>query len=147
MNMGMRLRGRWLAPMSALVRKSWTSGKKEGGMVRTAKKRRTSGSLRARAVKLVDLIDYQRGSIVSREVINKETGTVTVFAFDEGEGLSEHTAPFDALVYVLDGEAEILISGKPFHLGQGEMLIMPARKPHALKALKRMKMLLIMVRS
>ncbi len=97
--------------------------------------------------KLVDLADYQEGSIVSRTVIEKKTGTVTFFAFDEGQGLSEHTAPFDALVYLLDGEAEIVISGKPFRLKAGEMVTMPANEPHALKAIKRFKMVLTMIRS
>ena len=98
-------------------------------------------------IKLVDLADYQEGSIVSRTIIDKKTGTVTLFAFDEGQGLSEHTAPFDALVYLLDGEAEIIISGKPFRLKAGEMIIMPANDPHALKAITRFKMILTMIRS
>jgi len=97
--------------------------------------------------RLVDLADYQEGSIVSRTIIDKKTGTVTFFAFDKGQGLSEHTAPFDALVYLLDGEAEIVISGKPFRLKAGEMLIMPANDPHALKAITRFKMVLTMIRS
>lgn len=95
---------------------------------------------------LIELADYQEGSVVSRTIINKKTGTVTFFAFDEGQGLSEHTAPFDALVYILDGEAEITISGKPVKVSEGEMLIMPANQPHALKAVKRFKMVLTMVR-
>ena len=95
---------------------------------------------------LIELADYQEGSVVSRTIINKQTGTVTFFAFDEGQGLSEHTAPFDALVYILDGEAEITISGKPVKVSEGEMLIMPANQPHALKAIKRFKMVLTMVR-
>jgi quercetin dioxygenase-like cupin family protein len=102
--------------------------------------------LNPQIVELASLVDYQDGAVVSREIIKQKTGTVTVFAFDEGQGLSEHTAPFDALVYVLDGEAEITISGKPFHLKQGEMIIMPANEPHALKAVKKFKMLLIMIR-
>ena len=97
--------------------------------------------------RLVDLVDYQRGSVVSRTVVDKKTGTITLFSFDEGQGLSEHTAPFDALVYLLDGEAEISISGKPLHLREGEMVIMPANQPHALKAIRRFKMLLAMIRS
>jgi quercetin dioxygenase-like cupin family protein len=101
----------------------------------------------AQAAKLADLVDYQNGSVVSREVISRKTGTVTLFAFDEGQGLSEHTAPFDAMVQILDGEAEITIAGKPFHLKTGEMVIMPASKPHALKAAKRFKMILTMIRS
>ena len=93
------------------------------------------------------LIDYQVGSIVSREIIKKDTGTVTVFAFDVGQGLSEHTAPFDALVSVLDGEAEVSIAGKANIVKAGQLIIMPANKPHALQAKKRFKMMLVMVRS
>ena len=93
------------------------------------------------------LVDYQAGSIVSREVIKKPTGTVSLFAFDRDQGLSEHTAPFDALVCVLDGEAEITISGNSHHLREGDMITMPAGQPHALKALARFKMMLIMIRS
>jgi quercetin dioxygenase-like cupin family protein len=103
--------------------------------------------LLATVSKLIDLADYQEGSIVSRTVIEKKTGTVTFFAFVEGQSLSEHTAPFDALVNILDGEAEITIAGKPHRLIAGEMIIMPANEPHALKATKKFKMLLIMVRS
>ena len=96
---------------------------------------------------LVDMVDYQKGAVVSKTIIEKNTGTVTLFAFDMGQGLSEHTAPFDALVQVLDGEVEISISGKPFHLKQGEIIIMPANKPHALKSVTHFKMLLTMIRS
>jgi quercetin dioxygenase-like cupin family protein len=96
---------------------------------------------------LKDLVIYQDGSIVSKEIIKKPTGTVSIFAFDQDQGLSEHTAPFDALVYVLDGEAEITISGKPHHLKEGQMIIMPGGEPHALKAVKRFKMMLVMVKS
>jgi quercetin dioxygenase-like cupin family protein len=101
----------------------------------------------AQVVQMADLVDYQDGSVVSREIINRKTGTVTVFAFDQGQGLSEHTAPFDALVYLLDGQAEIIISSKAFRLKEGEMMIMPANHPHALKALEKFKMLLIMIKS
>lgn len=94
-----------------------------------------------------DMVTYQEGSIVSKEIIRKPTGTVTLFAFDKDQGLSEHTAPFDAMVYLLDGESEILISGEPHRLKAGEMVIMPGGKPHALKAVKRFKMMLVMVRS
>ena len=93
-----------------------------------------------------ELVNYQDGSVVSREIVKKPTGTVTVFAFDEGQGLSEHTAPFDALVQVLEGEVEISIAGKPHRLHCGEMILMPAQQPHALKALKRFKMILTMIR-
>ena len=96
---------------------------------------------------LVDLVDYQEQSVVSRTLIEKTAGTVTLFAFDQGQGLSEHTAPFDALVCVLDGEVEITISGIPAILKQGEMIIMPANEPHALRAIKRFKMMLTMIRS
>ena len=96
--------------------------------------------------RLVDLVTYQGGSVVSRTIIDKKAGTITLFSFEEGQGLSEHTAPFDALVYLLNGEAEIFISGKPFHLREGEIIIMPANQPHALKAVKRFKMLLAMIR-
>ncbi len=99
------------------------------------------------ATRLIDSADYQEGSIVSRTIVDKKTGTVTFFAFDKGQGLSEHTAPFDALVYLLDGEAEIVISGKPFRVKAGEMLIMPANAPHALKAITRFKMILTMIQS
>lgn len=103
--------------------------------------------LKAQALRLAGLIDYQESSVVSREIISQKTGTVTLFAFDKDQGLSEHTAPFDALVYCLDGEAEVTISGNPMPLKEGEMVIMPAHKPHALKALQKFKMLLIMVRA
>ena len=103
--------------------------------------------LKARAVKLADLIDYQDGAVVSREIISKQTGTVTLFAFDKGQGLSEHMAPFDAMVYIFDGEAEIVISGKPLRLGEGEMVIMPANEPHSLKAINRFKMVLTMIKA
>jgi len=101
----------------------------------------------AQAVRLVDLVEYQEGSVVSRTIIDKKAGTVTLFAFDEGQGLSEHTAPFDALVYLVDGEAEVVISGKAIRLKEGEMVIMPANKPHALRALRKFKMVLTMIRS
>jgi quercetin dioxygenase-like cupin family protein len=107
---------------------------------------KSSKELIAKAVKLADSIEYQEGSVVSRTIIDKKTGTVTLFAFDEGQGLSEHTAPFDALVYLLDGEATITISGKPVHTREGELTIMPANQPHCLKATRRFKMLLIMIR-
>ncbi len=99
------------------------------------------------AVKLIDLVSYQEGSIVSRTIIDKATGTCTLFAFDEGQGLSEHTAPFDALVYLVDGEAEVTISGKVLHLKEGDMVIMPANKPHALRAVRKFKMMLVMIKS
>jgi len=97
--------------------------------------------------RLVDLVAYQEGTVVSREIVNKPTGTVTLFAFAERQGLSEHTAPFDALVHVLEGEVEITISGELHRVSTGEAIIMPAGQPHALKGLTRFKMLLVMIRS
>ena len=96
---------------------------------------------------VADLVAYQDGSVVSKTLIDKKTGTVTLFAFAQGQGLSEHTAPFDAMVCVLDGTADISIAGKPLRIGAGEMVIMPATVPHALKAKKRFKMMLTMIRS
>ena len=93
------------------------------------------------------MVEYQGGAIVSREVLKKKTGTVTLFAFAAGQGLSEHTAPFDALVQVLDGEAEITIAGKRHRLRAGELILMPANQPHSLKAARRFKMLLTMIRA
>lgn len=104
-------------------------------------------SVSAQPVRLVDLVEYQEGSVVSRTIIDKETGTVTLFAFDKGQGLSEHTAPFNALVHTIDGEAEVTISGKTFPLKKGEMVIMPANQPHALKATERFKIILMMIRT
>ena len=97
--------------------------------------------------KLADYIVYADNSVVSKTIIKKETGTITLFAFDKGQGLSEHTAPFDALVYILDGQAEIYIVGKVHILKTGETIIMPANQPHALKAIERFKMLLVMIKA
>ena len=97
--------------------------------------------------KLNSLVDYQEGSVVSKEVIKKEKGTVTLFAFDKGQGLSEHTAPFDALVYIFDGQAEINISGKQYSIKAGETIILPANKSHSLKAIDRFKMFLVMIKA
>jgi quercetin dioxygenase-like cupin family protein len=107
----------------------------------------TKNELGAKASNLRDLIGYQEGSVVSRTLIDKKAGTVTLFAFDEKQGLSEHTAPYDALVYVLDGEVEVTISGKPITLKQGEVAILPANEPHALAAKTKFKMLLTMIKS
>ena len=112
-----------------------------------SKNQMTTDKIKAQAVKLIDLIDYQEGSVVSRTIIDKKTGTLTLFAIGEGQGLSEHTAPYDATVYLLNGEAEVSISGKNLRLKEGEMVIMPAGEPHALKALKRFKMMLVMIKS
>ncbi len=100
-----------------------------------------------KATNLIALINYQEGSVVSRTLIEKQTGTVTLFAFDQGQGLTEHTTPFDAMVCVLDGKMEVTISGNSIVLKNGEMVIMPANKPHALKAIEKFKMMLIMIRS
>lgn len=101
----------------------------------------------AGVLKLSDLVAYQENSIVSRTLIDKKTGTVTLFSFDRGQGLSEHTAPYDAMVCVLEGEVRIVISGRPLHARAGDMVVMPAREPHALEALEKFKMLLVMIRS
>jgi len=103
--------------------------------------------LAERILKLAELVEYQEGSVVSRTIVDQKTGTLTLFAFAKGQGLSEHTTPFDALVHLLDGEAEITISGKSYLLKEGETIIMPANKPHALKAVKSFKMMLVMIRS
>lgn len=92
------------------------------------------------------LVKYQKGAVVSKEIIRKPTGIITLFAFDKGQGLSEHTAPFDAMVHIMDGEADIFISGKPNRVKKGEMIIMPAGKPHALKAVEKFKMMLVMIK-
>ena len=97
--------------------------------------------------KMAELIGYQTGAVVSRTLIDKEAGTVTLFAFDAGQGLSEHTAPFDALVYALEGEVLVTISGKSHTLKNGDMIVMPSNEPHGLKAVNRFKMLLIMVKA
>lgn len=106
-----------------------------------------SGIPVAEAVAVQELVQYQAGSVVSRQIVKQEKGNVTIFAFDEGQELSEHTAPFDALVHVIDGEAEITISGKAIRTKPGEMVLMPANQPHALKAAGRFKMVLTMIRT
>lgn len=93
------------------------------------------------------LLDYQDDAVVSREIIRKGAGTLTLFAFDRGQGLSEHTAPFDAVVYITDGQARVNISGRPHVVKKGQMIIMPAHKPHSLKAVRRFKMLLILIKA
>ncbi len=105
-----------------------------------------TGEYTKEGLALDGLVSYQDGSVVSRTVINSPSGTVTLFAFDREQSLSEHTAPFDALVHILDGKAEITISGKPHLLKKGEMIIMPADRPHGLKALDRFKMMLVMIK-
>ena len=101
----------------------------------------------AQALPLLGLVNYQDGSVVSRVVLKREKGNITIFAFDEGQGLSEHTSPFDALVQAIEGEAEITVAGKPIALKAGEVVLLPAEKPHAVKATTCFKMLLTMVRS
>lgn len=103
-------------------------------------------SLMARALKAADQVSYQTGAIVSKTVVSAAGGNITLFAFDEGQALSEHSAPFDALVYVLDGEAEIRISGQVHMVKTDEMIIMPAGEPHAVKANRAFKMMLIMIK-
>jgi quercetin dioxygenase-like cupin family protein len=97
--------------------------------------------------RVVDLVSYQEGAVVSRVVVKRDTGNVTLFAFDAGQELSEHTAPFDALVQVLEGEAAITIAGRPHRVRTGEMILMPAQHPHSVNAISRFKMLLTMIRS
>jgi len=102
---------------------------------------------KSQVLKLADLVSYQEGSVVSRQITKADAGNVTLFAFDTGQELSEHTAPFDALVHLLDGEAEIHISGQPYALNAGDAIIMPASAPHAIKAKTKFKMLLTMIRA
>lgn len=112
----------------------------------STKKDKTAADLKSRAVDLAGLVNYQDGSIVSREVVSRPTGTVTAFAFDAGEQLSEHTAPFDAMVINLDGEADVTTGGNVSRLKSGQMIIMPAAIPHAVRAVTRFKMLLVMIK-
>lgn len=111
------------------------------------KKQAVNESLLAKANNLEGLIDYQKDAIVSKTIIAKKTGTVTLFAFDAGQGLSEHTAPYDAMVHIVDGEGEITIADNGIGVKKGEMVILPANKPHSVKALSKFKMLLVMIRS
>ena len=104
-------------------------------------------SLTANALALTKLIDYQAGAVVSRTLADKAAGTITIFAFDSGQGLSEHSAPYDAFVYAVDGEASVTISGEKHRLIEGQMIIMPANQPHAVRAVTAFKMLLVMIRS
>jgi len=101
----------------------------------------------AQVAEVAGHVSYQEGAVVSREIVRAPAGSVTLFAFDEGQGLSEHTAPFNALVQVVEGEVEITVSGSPHSVKGGEMILLPAGKPHALRALKRFKMILTMIRS
>jgi len=110
-------------------------------------KKSTTESLLARPIDLAGLAEYQDGAVVSREIIKKKTGTITAFSFDEGEGLSEHTAPFEAMVYILDGEADIMVENVVHRVKAGQMIIFPKDAVHSLTAVKKFKMLLIMIRS
>ena len=101
---------------------------------------------KSQVLNVIEMVGYQEGAVVSRQITKAEAGNVTLFAFDKDQGLSEHTAPYDALVHVLEGEAEVTIAGKPFHLKAGDAIIMPANDPHALKAIQKFKMLLTMIR-
>ncbi len=102
---------------------------------------------KSQTLHIAELVNYQEGSVVSRQITKAEAGNVTLFAFDKDQGLSEHTAPFDALVHVLEGEAEVTISGQSYRLNAGDAIIMPANEPHALKAIQKFKMLLTMIRA
>jgi quercetin dioxygenase-like cupin family protein len=102
--------------------------------------------MKGKPLRIHDIVDFQSGSIVSSQLLEKETGTITLFAFDAGEGLSEHTTPFDAFLYVFEGEAEITIAGTAHRVSEGELIIMPADKPHSVKAYKRFKMMLVMIK-
>jgi len=101
----------------------------------------------SKVLALTDLVGYQEGAIVSRTIVDEDTGTVTLFAFDKGQGLSEHTAPYDAMIYIIDGEAAVAISGRTFNLKKEQIIMMPANKPHSVKAISRFKMLLVMIKS
>jgi len=107
---------------------------------------KTGNTLIAESAEMAALVDYQSGTVVSRTIIERNTGTVTLFAFDKGQGLSEHTAPFDALVHIIDGDTDITISGRSIRVKAGEVVIMPANEPHALKAVERFKMMLVMIK-
>ena len=98
-------------------------------------------------VSLIDQVEYQQGSVVSNTLVKKEKGTVTLFAFDRGEGLSEHTAPFDALVQVVDGEADITVGDQTHRVSHGEVMLLPADIPHSVQACEQFKMLLTMIRA
>ncbi|MBI3985994.1 MAG: cupin domain-containing protein [Lentisphaerae bacterium] len=108
---------------------------------------KTADTLKAKAIPLAGHIKYSGKSIVSKTLVDRKAGTLTLFAFDAGQGLSEHTAPYDAVVEIIEGEAELIIAGKTVKAGAGDLVIMPAKVPHAVRAVKRFKMLLIMIRS
>jgi quercetin dioxygenase-like cupin family protein len=119
-----------------------------GGLGMSSQQAQNKGEMvGAEVVRIVELVNYQDGAVVSRTIVKRSTGTLTLFAFDEGEGLSEHTSAFDAVAHLLEGEAEITISGKVLRAAAGEAILMPANQPHSLKALGRFKMLLTLIRS
>ncbi len=120
---------------------------KGGGLLMNTEQDKGAKNIKAKALKLSGLAEYQAGAVVSRTLIDKKIGTVTIFAFDQGQGLSEHTAPFDAFVQIVDGEASITISGRTLTAAAGEIVIMPAGEPHSLRAAKQFKMLLTMIRA
>ena len=126
----------------AFVSIRWRASQTTGDAGESARK-----ALIGRAAELAGLVNYQEGAIVSKTIVEKKTGTVTLFAFDEAQGLSEHTAPFDALVCILDGEATVTVSGKSHQIKKGEAILMPANEPHALEGPGRFKMMLTMIRS
>ncbi len=102
--------------------------------------------LGGRVLRLEDLVDYRAGTVASRMIVNNPAGSITIFSFDEGEGLSEHTAPFDAVVTILDGETEVWVAGETHQMKAGETIIFPANVPHALSAVTPFKMALVMIR-
>jgi quercetin dioxygenase-like cupin family protein len=121
--------------------------KKAGGLMDSKLSLSVDKGLAGQVMNIEGLVSYQEGAVVSKTLLNKKAGTITLFAFDKGQGLSEHTAPYDATVQIVDGEAEITISGKVQTAKKGEMLIMPANEPHSLLSVERFKMVLIMIRS
>jgi quercetin dioxygenase-like cupin family protein len=119
-----------------------TKGKPDGGGDEFDR-----GDFIGQALELQTLVDYQRSAVVSKTLIDKKVGTISLFAFDEGQGLSEHTAPYDAFVYIFDGEAVVTIAGAPHAVKKGDVIIMPAHKPHELRAVTKYKMMLVMIRA
>ncbi len=117
-----------------------------GKAVGEAAKQEKREELYAKVLRLKDLVSYQEGTVASRMLVNKKAGTITIFSFDSNEGLSEHTAPYDAVLTVIDGECEVWIAGQTYHLKDGETIVLPANKPHALSAITKFKMVLTMIR-
>ena len=114
------------------------------GTTDTPEKKRED--LKGKVLALKDLVNYQEGTVASRMIVNRKAGSITLFSFDENEGLSEHTAPYDAVVTILDGECEVWVSGTTHQMKEGDTIIFPANAPHALSAITRFKMMLIMIR-